>query len=144
MFGTEFAVLYSRLHVVGASKRVLLAVKIMCISEFSLVTIPTAVISSGLAAGREPGFIPAAATMYRIESVAWSVCNIAIAATYFSLLLQNFKGNSRDPDVRKFFIHVLCSILLLVMVDSAWIAIVFSGLTHIEPVIVSGTAHCTY
>jgi hypothetical protein len=136
---TELAVLYSRLHVVGASKKLLLAVKIMCFSEVIFITIPTAVIGFGVrtVADKVPNFAPAASIIFKIECCAWSFCNTSIAALYFILLLKNWRRDAHKPQVRSLFIHLLCTTLLIALVDSVWIVISFSNLfSTIEPFMV--------
>ncbi|KAF2669620.1 hypothetical protein BT63DRAFT_264995 [Microthyrium microscopicum] len=134
---SELAILYSRLHVVGASSRLLLYVRIVCTLEVIFITIPTAVIGFGVrvATYTVPAFIPAADTMYKIECCIWSFVNTLIAGIYLVLLLKNWSRDSKEPGVRRLFAHLVASTVVLALVMASWIAISFSGaLETLEPI----------
>ena len=132
-------VLYSRLHLVVRSERVLRSVSVMIITDFCIFQIPTTILTFG-SNQTDPGRWLSVYNVYeRIQLIIFTLQELIISVIYIraalKMLLPNDPIESRRTKKLLVYLNVLCIIL-----DIAFVCEVYSG----EWVYKTGTQSLAY
>jgi hypothetical protein len=90
----EFTILYSRLHLLAGSKRTLRLVIILSVAQYTLVTIPNAVLSIGASTISSKSFAIGYSYIQRIEIVVYMAMEIIFSIIYIQHTLQIWSSGS--------------------------------------------------
>jgi hypothetical protein len=124
----EFLVLYSRLHLVSASRKTLRFILALIVTEYALVTIPTAIIAAGAFASDLPAFSRANPLSQRIEIVIYMATEMAISVTYIRQVLQAWgSGSGSNLQRKRVLKRMICANVFLICLDSCTVIIEFTG-----------------
>jgi hypothetical protein len=125
----QFLVLYSRLHIIGASRRHLRLILGTIITEFCVAELPLVVLS--VYSTLHPENI-SAANIYRkywdVEAVLYTLVDCALSAMYF-ILIRRMWGEERAW-VRVHW-NIVGMIALILCIDATYLLFVFSDASEI-------------
>ncbi|KAL8870617.1 MAG: hypothetical protein Q9174_003378 [Haloplaca sp. 1 TL-2023] len=132
-------VLYSRLHLVIRSPRILRSVLIMIIFNFCIFQIPTTVLTFGSNQEHPGAFLDVYNVYERIQLIVFTLQELIISVLYiraaFKMLLPNDPTETRVTKKFLIYLNVLCIVL-----DIAFVCQVYSG----EWVYKTGTQSLAY
>lgn len=132
-------VLYSRLHLVLRSQRLLRGVLIMIVANFCIFQVPTTILTFG-SNQADPGMWLSVYNVYeRIQLIVFTLQELLISVIYIraalKMLLPNDPGETRRTKKFLIYLNILCIIL-----DIAFVCEVYSG----EWVYKTGTQSLAY
>jgi hypothetical protein len=112
----SFLLLYSRLHLLQASKRILKLVFIVIAIEWLVAEVPQAVLT--LLNFRHPGS-ERIASLYKVswelEEALYPVVDLLLCSMY--LIYVKSMWNTREPKVKRVLRHVAIMIIFLILID---------------------------
>jgi hypothetical protein len=122
----EFAILYSRLHLLAASQRTLFWVIILAMTEYTLVTIPNAILSIGASTTSSKSFSVSYGYFQRIEIVVYMATEIIFSIIYIRHTLQMWATGSK-PKAKKILKLCLCANAIVILLDIVTVVFEFTG-----------------
>jgi hypothetical protein len=122
----EYFVLYSRLHLLSTSPRVLRWTIVVVATEYALVTIPLAVFWTwGMVDPQSNTVNFVGDRLQQIEVCAYTAVGIILSSIYFIQTVRMW-GTSSEPLIKRVLVHLVCINALLVLLDFANVAILFT------------------
>jgi hypothetical protein len=122
----EFAVLYSRLHLIGASRRTLHLILAGMVVEVSLITFPSCILVTGALATAAPKFVMAFFYFQRLEVCVYAAFEIVVSGVYIYhvRLMWDMDGIEARKSVLK---RLLYMSILIIFLDLSNITVEFAG-----------------
>ncbi|KAG4415709.1 hypothetical protein IFR04_011166 [Cadophora malorum] len=111
-------VLYSRLHLVVRSQRILKFVLIMVITDAFLFHVPTIVFQYGVSANKKTHayYLPFMAPMERVQVLGFSIQEVLISAIYIWATLRMLKG-SFNKKIRNTIMFLILIQVVVILAD---------------------------
>jgi hypothetical protein len=123
---SEYAVLYSRLHLLSTSTRVLRWTMALTATEYVLATIPLAVTWAwGLVDPENVTVIIVRDRLLQVETCAYTAVEIVLSSIYIRQTLRMWATNP-EPSIRSILVHLFCINILLVSLNCGTVAMLFT------------------
>ena len=122
----EFAVLYSRLHLIGASQRTLHLVLVGIVVEVSLIALPSCILVTGALATTTPKFALAFFYFQRLEVCVYAAFEIVLSGVYIYhvRLMWDVDGIEARKSVLE---RLLYMSILIICLDLSNLTVEFAG-----------------
>ncbi|OGM46576.1 hypothetical protein ABOM_004650 [Aspergillus bombycis] len=124
-------VLWSRLHLVVHSRRILRWTLIMIITDAILFHVPASVLEFGAHSDNHPEFNPAFDIFERIQLVAFSVQEIVLSAIYAWAAIEMLKLTPRGH-YKGILVHLLFINFVMISMDAAVVGVQYAGFFRIH------------
>jgi hypothetical protein len=140
----EYTILYSRLHLLAASQKILFWVMTLSAAEYILVTIPNAILSIGASTTSIKGFTTGYSYFQRLEIVVYMAMEITFFVIYIRHTMQMWILDS-SPKVKRTLQLCLCANAVVIILDIVTVVFEFTGrayyLVCVLVCILTGSSH---
>jgi hypothetical protein len=131
----EFLVLYSRLHLLGASPRTLKLVIIVIVVEVLLITTPIAILSTGAVVAHSAKLNSVFSIWQRIEVWMYASTEIFLSSVYIVQVRRMWKADGHWK-MKSRLMSLVYIYFFIILLDISNIGIEFSGNTGLQGVFV--------
>jgi hypothetical protein len=140
----EFLVLYSRLHLLGASPRTLKIVIMVIVLEVLFVTVPIAILSTGAVVASSHKLNLVYSIWQRVEVWMYAGTEIFISSVYIVQVRRMWKADGHLK-MKSRLMSLVYIYIFIILLDLANIGIEFSGNTGLQGVfVVSQPTYSTF
>jgi hypothetical protein len=123
---SEMSVLYSRLHLLSPSRKVMQIFLLIAVTEFTLVTLPLTVISTGAQVSTSAGFDTAFSIFARVEVVVYAVTQWLLSGIYILQVSRMWKSEA-SLKVKKLLRHLVLTNLFVILLQLVYLVLEFKG-----------------
>jgi hypothetical protein len=125
----EFLVLYSRLHILGASRRHLRLILGIIISEWCFIEIPLTILEFYSGLNPEKIWVAELSTKFwRAEAILYVLVDCSLSAMYFFLIKRTW---GEEQAWRRVHWNIIGMIVLILCIDVTYLLFVFSDFNEV-------------
>jgi hypothetical protein len=123
---SEMSVLYSRLHLLSPSRKLMQVFLLIAVTEVTLVTIPLTVISTGAQVTSSAGFATAFSVFARVEVIVYAATQWLLSGIYIFQVSKMWKSDA-SLKVKKLLRHLVLTNMFVILLQLVYVVLEFKG-----------------